>query len=303
MYKKISFALVAMISLFSVSCNRDGDIPFEDQEEYNPSMDYAVVEYLPAPGQFINESVTGFDNITSSAEAIAFAEKRLSQNLYVSLGAWGGYIVVKFKKSIPNKSGYDFAISGNNFDSSNEPGIVWVMKDSNGNGLPDDTWYELKGSYYGQPGYERNFWVKYFRPDAKGDTPWSDSNGETGVVKWMGSQHNQDFYYPEWIKDDSYTLKGSKLPLRAQQNPVSGMWENLPFDWGYVDNCGSDSETIEINGKKLDINRFRISDAIDGAGNAVSLESIDFIKVQTAIMGSAGILGENSTEVCGFFAF
>lgn len=46
--------------------------------------------------------------------------------------------------------GYDFAIEGNAFDGSSEPGIVWVMQDVNGNGLPDDTWYQLKGSEYGK---------------------------------------------------------------------------------------------------------------------------------------------------------
>ena len=29
-----------------------------------------------------------------------------------------------------------FSIKGNAFDSSNEPGIVWVMQDVNGDGLP-----------------------------------------------------------------------------------------------------------------------------------------------------------------------
>ena len=43
-----------------------------------------------------------------------------------------------------------FAIQGNAFDSSNEPGIVWVMQDVNGNGLPDDEWYELRGSETGE---------------------------------------------------------------------------------------------------------------------------------------------------------
>ena len=67
------------------------------------------------------------------------------------LGGWGGYIVVGFDHSIENKGGYDFSIKGNAFDSSNEPGIVWVMQDVNGDGLPNDEWYELKGSEYGKP--------------------------------------------------------------------------------------------------------------------------------------------------------
>ncbi|MFR7812460.1 MAG: hypothetical protein ACLU4N_26295 [Butyricimonas faecihominis] len=35
--------------------------------------------------------------------------------------------------------GYDLPLR-NAFDGSSEPGIVWVMQDVNGNGLPD-VWY------------------------------------------------------------------------------------------------------------------------------------------------------------------
>ena len=53
-----------------------------------------------------------------------------------------------FDHSIANVQGQaDVLIQGNaNFEGNSEPGIVMVSKDENGNGLPDDTWYELKGS-------------------------------------------------------------------------------------------------------------------------------------------------------------
>ena len=287
-----------MISLFFVACNKDEDIVINNPET---SLGYKVIEYLPAPGQFINEKVSGFDNIKTMDQACRQAEKRLADNQYVSLGAWGGYIVIKLNTSIPNIGGFNFAIAGNNFDSSNEPGIVWVMQDKNGNGLPDEEWYELQGSYYGKEGFEKDYWVTYYRPDAKGNTYWIDKNGDEGYVNWIGSHHSQDFYYPEWVTADSYTLHGSRLPLRAEQNPATGIWSNLPFDWGYVDNSGEDSSVLNINGNSVIVNKFRLYDAVDEQGKSVALEEIDFIKVQTAINGSIGILGENSTEVCGFF--
>lgn len=300
--EKFNTFLMLCISVFFIACNKDEDIVVDKpQPEPEVEMAYTVVEYLPAPGQFINESSSGFGNITTMQEACDQAQYLLQQNHYVSLGAWGGYIVVKFHSSIPNKGGYNFAIAGNNFDSSNEPGIVWVMQDSNGNGKPDDTWYQLQGSYYGQSGFEKDFWVTYYRPEPGKDTLWKDCEGNEGYISWLGNYHNQDFYYPNWVKEDSYTLHGSKLPARTEMNPVSGIWSNLPFDWGYVDNSGSDMTTIEVNGKSLIANTFRLYDAIDNEGNTVAIDSIDFIKVQTAIMGSANILGENSTEVCGFF--
>ena len=49
-----------------------------------------VYEYLPAPGQFINENHT----TTTMAEACTYAEERINQTAYVSLGGFGGYIIV-----------------------------------------------------------------------------------------------------------------------------------------------------------------------------------------------------------------
>lgn len=293
--KNSIFALVALISLSFVACNKDEDIvidnPDDNQETPTLKIDYKVVEYTPAPGQYINESM----NVATPHEACEFAEAKLSSSQYVSLGAWGGYIVVKFNQTIFNNGDYDFAISSNTFDTSNEPGIVWVMQDVNGNGLPDESWYELKGSYFGEVGYERNYWVTYFRPGVKENTPWIDSNGETGEVKWMNGYHSQDFYYPEWIKEDSYTLYGSRLPSRAEQDDITGIWQNKPYEWGYADNFGADF----LNSTHQ--NRFRISDAVTETNEPANLMSIDFVKVQTAINGSASILGENSTEVMGFY--
>lgn len=298
--KKINFLFLAMTSIIFAGCNKDEEIII-DNPKPESSLGYKVIEYLPAPGQFINETVSGFNDITSMEQACLQAQSRLEENKYVSLGAWGGYIIVKFDKSIVNIGGFNFAIAGNSFDTSNEPGIVWVMQDKNGNGKPDDTWFELQGSYYGKEGYQKDYWVTYFRPGKGEDTHWVDSNGEEGSIKWMGNYHNQDFYYPNWVSEDSYTLKGSKLPSRAEQNSETGMWGNLPFQWGYADNSGDDVTILEIDGKKIEVNTFRISDAIDNEGKTVALEAIDFIKVQTAIMGNASILGENSTEVCGFY--
>lgn len=125
-----------------------------------------VYEFIPAPGQFVNETNTaGYTGTESTQEAaIAYAENRLATTSYVSLGGWGGYIVVGFDHSIENKGGYDFSIIGNAFEGSSEPGIVWVMQDVNGNQLPDDEWYELKGSEYGKNGTIQDYAVTYYRP-------------------------------------------------------------------------------------------------------------------------------------------
>ena len=293
---------MALMALAVTGCNKDNDITI-DLPEDRPGVasEFAVLEYLPAPGQFINEPASGFIDITTMEEACEYAQKRLEAGNYVSLGAWGGYIVVKASQPVRNSQSYDFAIAGNAFDTSNEPGIVWVMEDTNGNGSPDDVWYELRGSYYDQPDFEREYWVTYYRPAGVGsDIEWKDSNGDTGYVRW-NTFHKHSCYYPAWIEGDSYTLYGSRLPEKVVQNPVTGVWSNEPFKWGYADNNGEDSEIKEEYGRTVQKNLFRISDAVDVNGNPVKLKSIDFIKVQTAINGKTDVTGENSTEVCGFY--
>lgn len=265
-----------------------------------------VYEYIPAPGQFINDIQTsGFTGSETSHEAaVAYAESRLEKRLYVSLGGFGGYLVVGFDHSIAaGSSGYDFAIQGNAFLSalggSNEPGIVWVMQDTNGNGVPDDEWYELRGSESGSAGTLQNYSVTYFHPaGAKMSVMWRDSQGVEGTIDIMRSLHTQDFYYPQWIGESSYTLTGTRLEPKNTYDEATGFWHNEAYGWGYADNRGSDSvsdgDGSTGEGHKIG---FRIANAMQADGSAVELKFIDFIKVQTALNTKSGGLGENSTEV------
>ena len=250
-----------------------------------------VYDFLPAPGQFINENYTA----KTQAEAIQAAQSILDNNGILSLGAFGGYVVVGFDHSVDNNKGaYDFSIKCNSFTNNSEPGIVWVMQDENGNGIPDDTWYELKGSEYGNSSVYYDYEVTYFRPESSGmDVKWEDNNGNSGTIDYQTAYHKQGFYYPLWINNASYTLKGTRLPGRTEDVSGNGTkWQNHDFDWGYADNYGSDLLEQE--------NRFDIDNAIKPGGIIVSLSHIDFIKVQTAISEKAGWTGELSTEVRGF---
>ena len=105
-----------------------------------------VLEYKPAPGQFINSSPWGIPNSAKSLIGGVTGS--------MSLGAFGGYVVFKFANPVENDPdnpyGVDFTIYGNPLDEWSEQGIVSVMQDENGNGLPDDTWYELAGSDYAE---------------------------------------------------------------------------------------------------------------------------------------------------------
>ena len=160
-----------------------------------------VYEYMPAPGQFINETKTGGFNGTQTTMAAAneYALGRINSNIWVSLGGFGGYIVLGFDHSILNTGGYDFAVKGNSFNNSSEPGIVYVMKDSNGDGLPNDTWYELEGCETLLSSTIRDYEVTYYRPtETNAPVKWTDNKGGSGEIDYLKAYHTQDYYYPLW---------------------------------------------------------------------------------------------------------
>lgn len=284
---------------FKVQCVTASPLrPFVSGNSLNSNR---VYEFIPAPGQFVNNTAkSGYTGENTHAAACEYAHSRLAKELYVSLGGFGGYIVVGFDHSIENRGDYDFAIKGNQFDGSSEPGIVWVMQDVNGNGLPDDEWYELKGSEYGNPETIQDYAVTYFLPGPNSDTPWQDNRGQTGCIDRMGEFHPQSFYYPLWIKEDSYTLFGTCLKHRTTRNATTGFWYNGSFGWGYVDNVGIDMSNMNNPNAAPVSNRFKISNAMNADGTPANLSHIDFIKVQTGVNVKAGWLGENSTEVFKF---
>ncbi|MDR1183129.1 MAG: PKD domain-containing protein [Bacteroidales bacterium] len=254
-----------------------------------------VYEFLPAPGQFVNEDYT----VTTMAEAVTYAEGRLRQNAYVSLGGFGGYIVLGFDHSIENDGGYNFQVMGNSFQGSSEPGIVWVMQDENGDGLPNDTWYELKGSEYGKVETIQDYEITYYRPRSVGmPVSWTDNRGKSGTIDYLAAYHRQDYYYPLWVKTETYTLRGTCLKSHTRETSP-GYWSNDSFEWGYVDNFSSiDRLTDDDNyNAGVNANHFKISDAVTFDGKSANLQYIDFIKVQTGVNTKAGWLGENSTEV------
>ena len=286
------------INLKIVCCDKEGS----NYRPSNGSSSYkarSVKELLVAPGQFVNE----WSDLYTMDAAIAFAEDCLEKATYVSLGGFGGYIVVDFDHSIDNTGAeYDFAVLGNQFPGSSEPGIVWVSQDTNNNGLPDDEWYELKAAEYGLDCTKQYYAVTYYRPEGiRMDTPWKDSYGKTGYIDYLIEYHKQPYYYPNWVASDSYTLFGSCLearnfndPDKAKENGAPQFWTNPSYDWGYVDNCGSDQ--IGSAGWV----GFKIANAVNLDGSPANLGYVDFVKVVNALNTKSGWLGEVSTEVFGF---
>lgn len=270
--------LVITGSILLYACKKDDATPATDYIRPVTATSNAYVTsffaFNPAPGQFINTSI--------SSDSAAKAILGNSQGL-LSLGAWGGYVVYGFDHTVIDSAGADLLVAGNALPTFAEPGVVWVMADSNRNGKPDDTWYELAGSETGKSGYIRNYSVTYVRPSpSNADVRWQDNQGNSGFVL-TNAFHTQD-YYPDNITADSYTLQGILLPSTNIDTTNPTYILSHPFTNGYCDN--------KVGGDSVDI-----ADAIDAQGNKVTLKGIDFIKIQTGILFNMGWLGEQSTEV------
>lgn len=263
------------------------------------SFSTEVFEYLPAPGQFVAEA----KDVTTPEEASRWAKERLVDGKMVSLGAFGGSLVVGFDHSIlASGNDFDFSVRGNAFISengaSNEPGIVWVMQDVNGNGLPDDEWYELRGSEYYEESTLHNTYVTYYRPESTGmDVMWTDAKGMEGSIKYLFAlKPTGRSYYPAWIEADSYTLYGSRISSRNVLNSSGSLWSNNPYPWGYADNIGTDNLNDPSLGPGSHCG-FRIANAVNADGTPVHLTYIDFVRIQCATQAQSGPLGEISTEI------
>ena len=283
-----------------------------EEIEYSPYIT-KVFDYRPAPGQFINK-MPYWETGDTEADMVRKVEECISGTAdeLVSLGAYGGYVTFGFDHTVINRPDEpDFLIRGNAFyetgfeerrAGSCEPGIVLVALDVNGNGVPDDEWYELAGSEYHSPATIHGYSITYSRPvegkpavsqgpyiiDAE-YIPWVDSTGDRGYVA-KNFQHTQD-YFPKWETAGELVFSGSRLEPNAFDVYGNGLYFQLSsFPWGYVDNHPN-SETA--------LNSFDISWAVDAYGMPVMLPGVDFIRVYTAQNQYCNWIGETSTEISG----
>lgn len=289
-------------------------------EQYSPYVTQ-VLDFRPAPGQFVNGIPAWKEGDTQETmnkkvlSAIGYNKKGM-----ISLGGFGGYVVVGFDHTIENIAGErDFRVLGNAFyaeanpnlnvtrkGGSCEPGIVMVAYDKNKNGKPDDDeWYELAGSEYNKDATIRNYEITYYRPDENKEPVIDDNDphiSDQEYIRWTDNQNKNGYipknvfnadnsYFPQWISDQSITFKGILLPDNGVNEGTSEeqYWVLYSYDWGYADNVPNEDEG----------STFDIGWAVDKKGNKVNLPGVDFIKVYTGVRQNCGWLGEVSTEVCG----
>lgn len=269
-----------------------------------------VIEFMPAPGQFTNESI----GKSNSGENVLGTKGGM-----VSLGGFGGYIILGFDQPIINRPenpyGVDFSIRGNSFAANlygawTEPAAVQVMKDTNGNGIPDDgEWYELAGSDYYLSTTRKNVEMTYYNPhyDVRYTIPWRTNYGDRGAQ--LTNQFHQHSYYPDpfdfGCNKDSVTYSGNLILSSLDMSTKSYINFYRAPAFGYSDNRGNNADLRvpanpyfdDANGGAKD--GFDLSWAVDRYGNHVELDTVHFVRIYTAGSANAGWLGEWSSEVLG----
>lgn len=311
---KLPFALIFTTSLFVswslTSCSEDEpgntgpEICPPDNTQYKETMvKVSVLDYSPAPGQFVNE-IPEYENGDDADIMAAKCTDMLNIGYMVTLGAWGGNITLKLNEPIVNTANdFDLKILGNSIGSSTtsagyrtgsaEPGIIMVMQDSNGNGLPDDTWLEIKGSAHDNSidGYS----VTYHAPAPDSDDDkhiyWTDSQNSSGYI--VKNTYHEQSYFPLWNNTESITMTGRRLPDNAVYNTDYNTYALMSFDYGYADNHKNTDK-----GAMIDLDW-----AVNALGENAAPERIDFIKIYTGVFQCNGAIGECSTEIGGIVKF
>ncbi len=248
-----------------------------------------VFEYVYAPGQHASL-------IPANATASSFIGEPWTQDKsFTYLGGWGGFIIAGFDHAVNNSDGADFCVYTQP-GAASEPGVIFVMDDSNNDGLPNDTWYELKGSEFNHSETIRDYSLTYFKPQSSGKVTWSDNKGNSGELNPVFQ--SDTWWWSGYGDKNSVTFTGTRLP-NAYINDSQTETENWVIRNGLFLNGYAECYSNNDYNSTLKANLLDISNAVDADGNPVQLNAIRFIKVQSGVFQIAGWLNEISTEVSG----
>lgn len=296
----------------------------------------SVLEYRPAPGQFINDSLFNDPARALGPPASGHGGDggTLSPDLskLVSLGGFGGSITLAFDSTVMddpcNPLGMDAIVFGSAFWPGRDPtrrwaegGVIEICRDQNGNGLPDDGWYVIRGSS-----------LPTAPTDAARTIAWTAGSVPSG---WYPSAAT----YPHL--QGGYETTTYELPASFQSLPIdnpAGAGATQEGHWGYADmspalrlgdmsgatgnpsqddrldqpedmpsiNPGAfytvpdDPLSVGVDPGSGGGDAFDIAWAVDPAtGEPAMLDGFDFIRISTGVhaVPFGGIFGEVSTEV------
>lgn len=223
-----------------------------------------VFDYLPAPGQFVNKLPEYAEGDTHEDMVRKAGEWLVGEDAYmITLGGWGGYVMLGFDHTIVNVSGKcDFRINGNAFGAAKgrpgapfggscEPGIIMVAYDKNKNGKPDDDeWYEIEGSSNFSPKDEawypiakenkndlnvyRDYEMTYYKPTKeKAESSAEPDNPNAFMtikdyIRWEDNKSNSGYKMKNVYHTQTYYpawVEENKLTFRGIRLPENGINE------------------------------------------------------------------------------
>jgi hypothetical protein len=310
-------AILWWASLFGVGLVSTGSAPAGDFAD-------CIVEYAPAPGQFVNDS--GFNDPARALGAPAGAGILNGNNTgTVTLGGFGGTVTLAFDRRVRddprNAFGMDAIIFGNAFWPAADPNRRWaeaavieISRDDNGNGLADDAWYIIPGSHAPIPP----------APPVAGVAirTWDDNIADPANPPALAS----------WIppgRTGTWTTSGLLLPgdvfgVAVVANP-NGPGATAEGVYGYADlspvlllgdmdaddvvdepgkaaaafyTTPDDPFAVGITGGSGGGDAFDIAWAVDAVtGEPGNLDGFDFLRITTAVDAVIGPLGERSAEI------
>jgi hypothetical protein len=237
-----------------------------------------------------------------------------------SLGNFGGYAIWYYKNGISNDPknpyGVDFIVIGNSYDGTNEfaePGNVLVSEDGK-------EWYSLAGSLHYDSSATWDQGITYSQSQS---TPGMTDYDLKGVMTGTLDEYAyplKNAYPLHNIEDDfqNFTTSGTLLHAETGTNSFGNTRPSYPAfgyaDVGYSKSYSNEAENpygglmragmVNYKGYEYRILHGRNGDgfdlawAVDEDGKPVSLDTVHYVKIQTATCIKNSAIGEKSTEIC-----
>jgi len=341
--------LCLLIACLSSSCSLDpGKDPYDPPTLYYPAEQYWITEVLevsPGAGQHANNSEyaligANYNKVLGAPDGSGSSSG--SAGSVISLHGPGATITVRFDPPIENHpdniGGYDFVVFGNAYwiggDPSGthwqEPATIEVMKDENGNGDPDDTWYLIPGSDLGA-----SFPVTTDTVESRREGTLGAENYYPNKIDWAAGESHSEWYpddpvfpgFPDTISHTFYPINASKAGTTTERiwgyldvTPTLKLGDMSGAD-GAGDNSLSDPEDYppsEYPNMKAeyfyttpDTHGDLFIDAGSGGGDAIdiawavdpstgvqaNLDHIDFVRLTNCTKKVEGGLGDTDAEL------
>ena len=263
------YGVVLLFSLLFLPTRVEAEDPWAD----------AVVHYAPGLGALLK------DSSKAVGEPLGGGPSTPNNDGVVSLGGQGGVLALRFNTPVAddpdNPFGLDCIVYSNAFWTGGnpqvkfqEPAIIEISEDVNGNGIPDDPWYLIPGS--------RAF---PYVPFPEVTEPTGQSNSETDPYLLAGNIRNPNLFDAD--------------PGNDNEEYNWGYCEMTPSVTPYLDNYvrPDDPHIVGLTPRSGGGDAFDIAWAVDAEGNPAGLTRFHFIRITSFISRNFGALGTASPEI------